>query len=180
MKPLVLEMQGLGPYGKKVVVDFTQFGNGGLYLVTGETGSGKTFIFDATCYALYGEVSGGERKTEMLRTKGLDGNVETYAKLKFECGGKEYEIYRKPAYERAKKRGEGTVTDNARVEFVTAEGTYTRIEDVNDRIKELIGLNAEQFKQIVMIAQGKFAQILQKSTKERRELLREIFNTNAS
>lgn len=179
MKPLVLEMQGLGPYGKKVVVDFTQFGNGGLYLVTGETGSGKTFIFDAICYALYGEVSGGERKTEMLRTMGLDGNVETYVKLKFECGGKEYEIMRKPAYERAKKRGAGTVTDNARVEFVTAEGTYTRIEDVNDRIKELIGLNAEQFKQIVMIAQGKFAQILQKSTKERRELLREIFNTNA-
>lgn len=179
MKPLVLEMQGLGPYGKKVVVDFTQFGNGGLYLVTGETGSGKTFIFDAICYALYGEVSGGERKTEMLRTMGLGGNVETYVKLKFECGGKEYEIMRKPAYERAKKRGEGTVTDNARVEFVTAEGTYTRIEDVNDRIKELIGLNAEQFKQIVMIAQGKFAQILQKSTKERRELLREIFNTNA-
>ena len=179
MKPLVLEMQGLGPYGKMVVVDFTQFGNGGLYLVTGETGSGKTFIFDAICYALYGEVSGGERKTEMLRTMGLDSNVETYVKLKFECGDKEYEIMRKPAYERAKKRGEGTVTDNARVEFVTAEGTYTRIEDVNDRIKELIGLNAEQFKQIVMIAQGKFAQILQKSTKERRELLREIFNTNA-
>lgn len=179
MRPLVLAMQGFGPYGDKVVVDFTQFAEGGLYLVTGETGSGKTFIFDAICYALYGEVSGGERKTEMLRTMGLDGNVETYVQLQFACGGKEYTILRKPAYERAKKRGEGTIMDNARVEFTTPNGTYTRIEDVNDRIRELIGLNVEQFKQIVMIAQGKFAQILQKSTKERRELLREIFNTNA-
>lgn len=179
MRPLLLEMQGFGPYGEKVVVDFTQFANGGLYLVTGETGSGKTFIFDGICYALYGEVSGGERKTEMLRTMGIEDDVDTYVKLRFLCHGQEYEIFRKPAYERAKKRGEGKVMDNARVEFVFGTTTLTRAEEVNAKIKEIIGLNVEQFKQIVMIAQGKFAQILQKSTKERRELLREIFNTNA-
>ena len=179
MRPLLLEMQGFGPYGEKVVVDFTQFANGGLYLVTGETGSGKTFIFDGICYALYGEVSGGERKTEMLRTMGIEDDVDTYVKLRFLCHGQEYEIFRKPAYERAKKRGEGKVMDNARVEFVFGKTTLTRAEEVNAKIKEIIGLNVEQFKQIVMIAQGKFAQILQKSTKERRELLREIFNTNA-
>lgn len=179
MRPLLLEMQGFGPYGEKVVVDFTKFTNGGLYLVTGETGSGKTFIFDGICYALYGEVSGGERKTEMLRTIGVDDSVDTYVKLRFLCHGKEYEIFRKPAYERAKKRGEGKVMDNTRVEFSFGETTLTRGEEVADKVREIIGLNAEQFKQIVMIAQGKFAQILQKSTKERRELLREIFNTNA-
>ena len=179
MRPFLLEMQGFGPYGEKVVVDFTQFANGGLYLVTGETGSGKTFIFDGICYALYGEVSGGERKTEMLRTMGIEDDVDTYVKLRFLCHGQEYEIFRKPAYERAKKRGEGKVMDNARVEFVFGTTTLTRAEEVNAKIKEIIGLNVEQFKQIVMIAQGKFAQILQKSTKERRELLREIFNTNA-
>lgn len=179
MRPLLLEMQGFGPYGEKVVVDFTQFADGGLYLVTGETGSGKTFIFDGICYALYGEVSGGERKTEMLRTMGIEDDVDTYVKLRFLCHGQEYEIFRKPAYERAKKRGEGKVMDNARVEFVFGTTTLTRAEEVNAKIKEIIGLNVEQFKQIVMIAQGKFAKILQKSTKERRELLREIFNTNA-
>lgn len=178
MRPLYLEMQGFGPYGNKVSIDFTQFANGGLYLVTGETGSGKTFIFDGICYALYGSVSGSERKTEMLRTIGLDSSVETYVKLRFVCKGKEYEIIRKPAYEREKKRGTGTVIDNARVELTDGVNTWTRAEEVGTKIYEIIGLTVEQFKQIVMIAQGKFAQILQKSTKERRELLREIFNTN--
>lgn len=177
MRPLVLEMQGFGPYSHKVIIDFTNFATGGIYLVTGETGSGKTFIFDGICYALFGEVSGGERKTEMLRTMGLDDGVETYVKLSFRCGDKEYSVYRKPAYERAKKKGEGKVTDNARVEFTDGVNTYTKIEEVNRIIREILGLNVEQFKQIVMIAQGKFAQILQKSTKERKELLREIFNT---
>lgn len=178
MRPLVLEMQGFGPYSRKVTIDFTNFAEGGIYLVTGETGSGKTFIFDGICYALFGEVSGGERKTEMLRTMGLDDGVETYVKLSFRCGDKEYSVYRKPAYERAKKKGEGKVTDNARVEFTDGFNTYTKIEEVNRLIREILGLNVEQFKQIVMIAQGKFAQILQKSTKERQGLLREIFNTN--
>lgn len=178
MRPLVLEMQGFGPYSHKVTIDFTKFAAGGIYLVTGETGSGKTFIFDGICYALFGEVSGGERKTEMLRTMGLDDGVETYVKLSFRCGSKEYSIYRKPAYERAKKKGEGMVTDNARVELTDGVNTYTKIEEVNGLVREILGLNVEQFKQIVMIAQGKFAQILQKSTKERQGLLREIFNTN--
>ncbi|MBQ0068085.1 MAG: SMC family ATPase [Phascolarctobacterium sp.] len=178
MRPLYLEMQGFGPYGNKVSIDFTQFANGGLYLVTGETGSGKTFIFDGICYALFGSVSGSERKTEMLRTIGLDNSVETYVKLEFVCKNKKYEITRKPAYEREKKRGTGTVTDNARVELTDGVNTWTRQEEVGAKIYEIIGLTVEQFKQIVMIAQGKFAQILQKSTKERRELLREIFNTN--
>lgn len=178
MRPLYLEMQGFGPYGEKVTIDFTKFADGGLYLVTGETGSGKTFIFDGICYALFGKVSGEERKIEMLRTTGLDTNIETYVKLKFICKNKEYEITRKPAYEREKKRGTGTVTDNARVEFSDGIGTWTRTEEVDKKIYEIIGLTDKQFKQIVMIAQGKFAQILQKSTKERRELLREIFNTN--
>ncbi|MCQ2363748.1 MAG: SMC family ATPase, partial [Acidaminococcaceae bacterium] len=178
MRPLVLEMQGFGPYSRKVTIDFTNFAEGGIYLVTGETGSGKTFIFDGICYALFGEVSGGERKTEMLRTMGLDDGVETYVKSSFRCDDKEYSVYRKPAYERAKKKGEGKVTDNARVEFTDGFNTYTKIEEVNRLIREILGLNVEQFKQIVMIAQGKFAQILQKSTKERQGLLREIFNTN--
>jgi len=178
MRPLYLEMQGFGPYGNKVQIDFTKFPSSGLYLVTGETGSGKTFIFDALCYALFGEVSGGERKNDMLRTAGLDDNVDTYVTLKFLCKGKEYSITRKPAYVRPKKRGSGMVTSNATVEFSDGvNSAETRVEVINQYIHDVIGLTVDQFKQIVMIAQGKFAMILQKSTKERQELLREIFNT---
>lgn len=180
MKPLKLTMCGLGPYWNKVEVDFSKFADNGIYLVTGETGSGKTFIFDAICYALYGAVSGGVRDEASLRTVGLSPETPTFVELKFECGGKEYLICRNPAYLRPKKKGEGLVQTSPKVELTDLSTNRLLAEktgDVEREIHSIIGLNLQQFRQIVMIAQGKFAEIMQNGTKERSDLLRDIFNT---
>ncbi len=176
MKPLYLTMSAFGPYSKAVSIDFTRLGSNGIYLITGETGAGKTSIFDGITYALYGSSSGGGRTADMLRSQGADPEIVTYVKLKFECFGKEYTIERRP--QQARKRG--TSLTAAFAELTNPDGTaVTGTSNVNNRISELLGLTANQFTQIIMLPQGKFERLLQSDTAERTEILRSIFHTGA-
>lgn len=179
MRPVKLVMCGFGPYAKKVELDFDKLGKSGLYLVTGDTGSGKTMIFDAITYALYGEASGNNRETDMFRSKYSDIDMPTYVELDFEYRGKMYNVRRNPEYERLKGRGTGTTMQKAEavLNFGDDRPPITRIKDVTKAIVDIIGLDREQFTQIVMIAQGDFLKLLMAKTEDRSKIFREIFKT---
>lgn len=178
MRPLKLKISAFGPYSGTTEFDFTKLGTGGLYLITGDTGAGKTTIFDAITYALYGETSGSNREVSMLRSKYADDSTPTEVELTFSYRDKEYTVKRNPEYEKLKARGEGTTKQVANAEIIYPDGkVITRIKDVDNAIKEIIGINKEQFCQIAMIAQGDFLKLLLASTKERIEIFRHIFKT---
>lgn len=178
MRPLKLKISAFGPYSGTTEFDFTKLGTGGLYLITGNTGAGKTTIFDAITYALYGETSGSRREVSMLRSKYADESTPTEVELSFSYRDKEYIVKRNPEYEKLKARGEGTTKQVANAEIIYPDGkVITRIKDVDNAIKEIIGINKEQFCQIAMIAQGDFLKLLLASTKERIEIFRHIFKT---
>ena len=179
MRPTKLVISAFGPYAGKVELDLDALGTSGLYLITGDTGAGKTTIFDAIAFALFGEASGSNRKSVSFRSKYADPAAETYVELWFTYGGKKYYIKRNPAYLRPKLRGEGFTQENASVEFElpdgkTASGTNS---DIDKKIVEVLGLNYEQFSQIAMIAQGDFLKLLLAPTDVRREIFRDIFKT---
>ena len=178
MRPLHLEMSAFGPYANKTTVDFSQF-NHGLYLVSGDTGSGKTSIFDAISYALFNEVSGSIRNPNMLRSDYANPKDETYVTLKFRQKGKIYTIKRNPRYQRAKLVGEGLTEQKAQVSLIMPDGEeIDDIAQVDETIQAILGMNAKQFKQIVMIAQGEFQKLLIASSTERAEIFRTIFDTD--
>lgn len=178
MRPLKLKISAFGPYSGIAEFDFTKLGTGGLYLITGDTGAGKTTIFDAITYALYGETSGGNREVSMLRSKYADESTPTEVELTFSYRDKDYTVKRNPEYEKLKARGEGTTKQVANAEIIYPDGkVITRIKDVDNAIKEIIGINKDQFCQIAMIAQGDFLKLLLASTKERIEIFRHIFKT---
>jgi len=180
MRPLKLTMSAFGCYADKQTIDFETLGNEGLYLITGDTGAGKTTIFDAITFALYGETSGDNRKAEMLRSKYAQENAETYVELSFQYHDKVYLIKRNPAYVRAKQRGEGTTEKKADAELHLPDGrTVTKLREVDAKIEEILGINREQFVQIAMIAQGEFLKVLHASTEDRIEIFRKIFYTDA-
>ena len=155
MKPVYLEMCAFGPFADKTVIDFAELGEGSLYLITGDTGAGKTTIFDAITFALYGEPSGDNRDSSMLRCKYASAEQKTYVELVFECTGKEYRINRNPSYERPSKRGGGVTKEGANSELILPDGTViTKNSDVNERIIDIIRLDRQQFSRIAMIAQG--------------------------
>lgn len=178
MKPLKLVMSAFGPYAGEEIIDFEKLGSAGLYLITGDTGSGKTMIFDAVSYALFGE-SSGNREPSMLRSRFADAGTKTYVQLSFAYKGRRYEIRRNPEYARPKDRGEGETKERAdAVLTLASEGkVITGVKNVNDSITELLGINKEQFSQIAMIAQGEFLKLLLSDTKKRSEIFREIFGT---
>lgn len=180
MRPLKLTMSAFGCYAGKEDVDFEKLGNEGLYLITGDTGAGKTTIFDAITFALYGETSGDNRKAEMLRSKYADAKEETYVEFSFQYHDKVYSVRRNPAYIRAKQRGEGTTEEKADAELHMPDGLIvTKQRDVNAKVEEILGINREQFVKIAMIAQGEFLKVLHASTEERIEIFRKIFYTDA-
>lgn len=177
MKPLKLVMSAFGPYAGEEIIDFEQMGNCGLYLITGDTGAGKTTVFDAISYALFGE-SSGHRESTMLRSKFAEGKIKTYVNLKFLYKNKVYEIQRNPEYMRPKDRGEGETAERADARLIMPDGNLvTGVKHVNDRVVELLGVNKEQFSQISMIAQGEFLKLLLADTKKRSEIFRELFGT---
>ncbi len=177
MRPIKLTMQAFGTYVERCEIDFSGFGQTGLYLVTGNTGAGKTTIFDAITYALYGEMSGDNREAKMMRSKYADSDTDTFVELVFDCGGKEYTIRRNPEYERKKRRGDGMTVQPASVLLTMPDGS-THEKDVRQRVEqEIIMLTREQFRQTVMIAQGDFLKLLYASSKERQPLLRTLFGT---
>ena len=178
MRPIKLTVSAFGPYADTQVLELDKLGTGGLYLITGDTGAGKTTIFDAITFALYGESSGGIRKADMLRSKYADAQTPTFVELVFTDHGKTYTIYRNPEYTRPKTRGTGTTTEPARVELTLPDGQpITRQKDVETAIRQIIGLSRGQFSQVAMIAQGDFRRLLQASTTERQAIFRDIFNT---
>lgn len=178
MRPVKLTVSAFGPYAGLTVLDFGKLGTQGLYLVTGDTGAGKTTIFDAITYALYGEASGKYRKSEMFRSKYADPYTDTFVELEFVCKGKNYQIRRVPKYERAKVRGEGTTLQNESAQLIMQDGQIlTKTTEVTKAVEEILGVNKEQFTQIAMIAQGDFLKLLLASTEERIGIFRQIFNT---
>ena len=178
MRPLKLTLSAFGPYAGKVTLDFETLGASGLYLITGDTGAGKTTIFDAITFALFGEASGGNREPGMLRSKYADPATHTEVELTFRYDGKEYTVRRNPEYDRAKKSGSGTTTQKAEAELTFPDGRIiTKRKDVNTALQEIIGLDRNQFAQVTMIAQGDFLKLLLAGTKDRQEIFRNIFQT---
>ena len=178
MRPLELTMCAFGPYADEVTVPFADFGESGIYLICGDTGAGKTTIFDALSFALYGESSDDERKAVLLRSDFADPRTPTFVRLRFAYQDGVYEIYRQPSYLREKTRGQG-LTRSARVDEFSAPGKppITNTAAVNAAIQELLGIDRHQFSQIAMIAQGQFRRLLTADTKERSLILRKLFST---
>ena len=179
MRPGKLTISGFGPYGGKAEIDFAQFGGQGLFLITGDTGAGKTTIFDAIAFALYGEASGQVREAGMFRSKYAPEDVPTFVELEFEYQGKRYRVTRNPEYLRPKGRGTGYTLQKADavLEYPDGRQPVTKTREVTRAVEELIGLTYRQFTQIAMIAQGDFQKLLLAGTAERSEIFRQIFHT---
>ena len=182
MKPLKLTMSAFGPYSGETEIDFRALGRSGVYLVCGDTGAGKTMIFDAICFALFGEASGdsrnGARSSASLRSDFADPASKTFVELEFSYRGQTYRVKRNPDYERAKKRGEGTTKEPANAEIELPDGRCIGgVRKVNMQVEELLGIDANQFKQIVMLAQGEFRKLLTADTATREGIFRKLFAT---
>ena len=174
MKLISLEFAAIGPYPTVQKVDFT--GMEGLTLVCGSTGAGKTFIFDAITFALYGETSGGDRKPGTMRCTFADGATESYVKLVFEHNEHEYVIERRPEQDRLKQRGSGMMHQSEKVEFFLPDGrVLSKLKAVREEIESITGLTVEQWGQVVMLAQGKFRSFIDAKSGERGEILESIF-----
>ncbi|UYI84506.1 MAG: SMC family ATPase [Clostridiales bacterium] len=178
MRPLNLTMSAFGPYAGQTTVDFSVLGTSGLYLITGDTGAGKTTIFDAITYALYGEASGESRESSMLRSKYAAPETPTFVELTFLNGGKTYTVRRNPEYTRPKTRGTGTTVQKADAELTMPDGRIiTKARDVTAAVTDIVGVDREQFARIAMIAQGEFRKLLLAQTDERKAIFRQIFHT---
>lgn len=183
MKPQKLTISAFGPYAGKMELDFEALGTSGLYLITGDTGAGKTTIFDAISFALFGEASGGNREPGMLRSKYADPSTPTEVTLRFRYGDKEYTITRNPEYMRpktkGKDKGDAMTKQPANATLIYPDGhLVTKPKEVNIAIRDILGLDREQFAQVSMIAQGDFLKLLLADTKERQKIFRNIFHTN--
>lgn len=178
MRPILLKMSAFGPYAGEAVISMDELGNNGLFLITGDTGAGKTTIFDAICFALFGSPSGNNRENFMLRSKYADPNTDTKVELIFTHRGKEYRIVRNPEYMRPSKRGSGETKQAADASIeLPDKSVITKPKEVNEKVIEILGVNREQFSQIAMIAQGDFMKLLFAKTDERQKIFRELFKT---
>ncbi len=182
MKPLYLILCAFGPYAGETSVDFSRFGENGIFLISGDTGAGKTTIFDAISFALYGEASGGRerRGSKSFRSDYASARTETFVELTFRHRGETWRIRRNPEYERPKKSGAGTTTQTANAVLTNLDSgeEYEGLTDVGGKVYELLGLTQDQFTQTVMIAQGDFLKILNASSDNRRALFQKLFNTS--
>ena len=178
MRPIKLTISAFGPYAGRMVLNMDQLGTKGLYLITGDTGAGKTTIFDAITFALYGETSGDIRKTDMVRSKYAASDVPTEVELVFAYRDKVYVVRRNPEYQRPAKRGDGIVNQKANAELTYPDGRIvTKTKEVTAAVESILGVNRNQFTQIAMIAQGEFLKLLLTSTEDRKKIFRKIFKT---
>lgn len=176
MLPKRLTLSAFGPYADKTVLELDKLGNKGLYLITGDTGAGKTTVFDAITYALYGKTSGANRTPKMMRSEYAKPETPTEVEFLFSYNGKDYTIKRNPEYERPSNRGKGTVTQKKGVALKMPDGEIIT-KEADETIKNIIGIDYDQFVQIAMIAQGDFLKLLLAPTNERQEILRKLFST---
>ncbi len=186
MKPLQLTMTAFGPYGGAQTVDFTALGHSGLFLVTGDTGAGKTTLFDAICYGLFGELTGDVRSEKMMRSDYADPALPTSVTLVFEHRGSRYRVMRQPEQMVLRKRrregADPTKKEAAKAELyrldeegeVLLAGQKSRVDEA---VREILRIDAKQFRQIGMIAQNQFSQLLNKSGRDRSDILRQVFGT---
>lgn len=177
MRPVKLTMTAFGVYAKTTVIDFDKLGTQGLYLITGDTGAGKSTIFDAVSFALFGEPSGEFREPEMFRSRYANSDARTEVELVFDYRGKRCKITRSLAYERKKQRGEGTIKEAGKAKLELPGGEKPVEKDVTAAVESLLGINQSQFRQIVMLAQGDFRRMLFAKTKDRQDIFRRIFDT---
>lgn len=180
MRPIKLIMNAFGPYASKAEVAFEEFGEGGLFLITGDTGAGKTTIFDAITFALFNKTSGTDREINAIRSDYADEKDETYVELTFFHMGRIYHIYRSPQYEKVKKNGTGVTVKTAKAKLLREPDTPIEgTKQVNEAVEALLRINYDQFKQISMIAQGEFREVLNADAKKRGEILQKIFSTES-
>ncbi|NLX82369.1 MAG: SMC family ATPase [Clostridiales bacterium] len=179
MRPLSLTLSAFGPYASVTTVDLSLLGTQGLYLITGDTGAGKTTLFDAITYALYGEPSGDTRRVSMLRSQYAAADCPTFVEMTFQYGGREYRVRRSPEYQRPAKSGKSRLVNKpAEAELHKPGGqVITGVLSVNEEIKNLLRIDRAQFTRVAMIAQGDFLKLLVASTEERKQLFRQIFDT---
>lgn len=180
MKPVRLIISAFGPYAEKTTIDFSHLGGRGLYLITGDTGAGKTTIFDAIAFALYGEASGDVRRPDMFRSRYAKDSEATYVEFTFDYGSARYVVKRNPEYLRPKTKGAGYTVQKADAQLIYPDERQpvTKMKEVTKAVTELLGLDRRQFTQIAMIAQGDFQKLLLASTEERGGIFRQIFNTS--
>ena len=181
MRPVKLLLSAFGSYATKTMIDFEQ-ARQGIFLITGDTGSGKTTIFDAITYALYGETSGGMRSGSMMRSQYAAEDEKTYVEFSFEYRGDVYQIRRNPEYRITKHLKNGKIKEQkvaAAVELTLPDGMVFpgKKKETDEKIAELIGLDVKQFTQIAMIAQGDFLKLLYTKTEERKLIFSRIFQT---
>jgi DNA repair protein SbcC/Rad50 len=183
MKPLKLTMQAFGPYAGTETIDFKQLENRTMFVISGKTGSGKTTIFDGISYAIYGKASGEDRNGPDLRSQFADDELLTEVTLEFSLRQKTYRITRSPQQERKKKSGEGTTSVGAKAEFYLIDENgelqllASNVREVDEKIKEIMIIDSNQFRQILMIPQGEFRKLLTSDSKEKEVILQRLFHT---
>lgn len=178
MRPIHLTMSAFGPYAGRIDLPLEQLGSSGLYLITGDTGAGKTTIFDAITFALYGEASGAQREPAMLRSQYALPDTPTWVELTFAYRDRIYRVRRNPEYARPARRGTGIAVEKASAELHLPDGrVIARQRDVDAEIRLILGVDRSQFLQIAMIAQGDFLKLLLASTDDRKRIFRQIFQT---
>jgi len=182
MKPLSLTLQAFGPFAATETIDFSRLGEQAFFLIHGPTGAGKTTLLDAICFALYGDTSGGERSAQAMRSANAAPGLRTEVALEFSLGDRRYRVTRSPTQERPKLRGEGTVTENARAQLDALDGdTWTSKASqpgkVSDAVRDLLGFDSAQFRQVIVLPQGKFRELLTANSQARQAILERLFRT---
>ncbi|WML48907.1 AAA family ATPase [Neobacillus sp. PS3-34] len=183
MKPIKLTMKAFGPYAETETIDFTELGSRTMFVISGKTGSGKTTIFDAISYAIYGKASGEDRNGPELRSQFARDDHETEVSLEFSLRNKMYHIIRAPQQERKKKSGDGVTTIGARAELYawSDDGEKlligSKVNEVEEKIKEVMLIDSNQFRQILMIPQGEFRKLLTSDSKDKEVILQRLFHT---
>ena len=178
MTPLKLTFAAFGPFRQKQTLDFSELGGSRMFLITGKTGAGKTTLFDAICYALYGEASGALRRADQLKSDFAGPDERCFVEFTFETNGRVYTVSRAPTQQLSRLRGEGerTVQTTASLRYDTGE-EIAGVSTVNSAVAEILGISAEQFRKIVLLPQGAFRSFLDSDSRKRQEIFRSIFNT---
>lgn len=183
MRPIKLTLQAFGPYAGTETIDFTELGNRTMFVISGKTGSGKTTIFDGISYAIYGKASGEDRNGPELRSQFAPDELLTEVSLKFSLRGKNYFIKRSPQQEKKKERGDGYRTVGATAELYQFDDQgemqllAAKVNEVEDKIKEIMHIDSNQFRQILMIPQGEFRKLLTSDSKDKEVILQRLFHT---